>query len=93
MGQVVEASAGGGTGAAGASIPEIFQSPMELTGDVRFVGFRTPDSTQNTERAAVMFLPHGNSTGGTFVIGRENGPYHAVIIDPVTGRVHTEWME
>lgn len=75
------------------TIPEIFQAPLELTGDVRFKGFRTPDSTTNAERAAAMFLPHGNSTGGTFYIGSENGPSHQVIIDPVTGRVHTEWMD
>lgn len=91
--RVNDGSGSGQISGSGSAIPEIFQSPLELTGDVRFTGFRTPDSSTDAERAAIMFLPHGNSTGGTFFIGSENGPSHQVSIDPVTGRVHTVWTE
>ncbi|MBN1879899.1 prepilin-type N-terminal cleavage/methylation domain-containing protein [bacterium] len=93
MSSEIEQTSGSETGRMSSYLPEIFQQPFELAGDVRFLEFKRQDTNDRTGRAAVMFLPHGNSTGGSFIIGREDGPFHEVIIDAVTGRVHTRWID
>jgi len=74
-------------------IPGFFNEPFILDGDTLFVDFRVSQDNDSFPRGAVMFLPQGNSTGGEFILGPENGPYYSVAIDPVTGRVHMDLAE
>ncbi|HPQ41391.1 MAG TPA: type II secretion system protein [bacterium] len=85
-------SSGNGSGAS-PDIPEVFREPFVLEGDVRFRDIRFSGNTMEFTRGAVMFLPQGNSTGGVFILGPEEGPFYEVSIDPVTGRVHTNLLE
>ncbi|MBN1297607.1 hypothetical protein JXA80_12560 [bacterium] len=77
----------------GNTIPDVFAEPFVLEGDVRFIDFRFAQADVPFTYGAVMFLPQGNSTGGIFVLGPEDGPFYEVSIDPVTGRVHIETKE
>lgn len=92
-GEVQNAGGSGGSGKGSSGIPEVFREPFELEGDVRFMDFRFNRDDMVFTRGAVMFLPQGNSTGGTFILGPEDGPFYEVSIDPVTGRVHSSLME
>lgn len=88
---IEEASANGEGSVSG--VPEIFQKPLELAGEVKFLRFSGIGNMEDSARGVVMFLPQGNNTGGTFVIGREDGPYYEVDIDAITGRVHMSLAE
>lgn len=74
-------------------IPEFFQQPFELAGDTLFIDFRISSDNDRFPRGAVMFLPQGNSTGGEFILGPEEGPFYSVSVDAVTGRVHMDLVE
>jgi len=72
------------------SIPDVFRKPFVLDGDVRFLNFKYNDTNAQYDQGAVLFLPQGNSSGGIFVLGMEDGPFYEVSVDPVTGRVHID---
>ncbi|MGB3977185.1 MAG: GspH/FimT family pseudopilin [bacterium] len=74
------------------SISEIFDEPLTLSGDVLFLDFIKPSIAGTIDRGAVMFLPQGNSTGGSFILGHYDGPKYEVAVDLITGRVHTSRM-
>jgi len=84
---------GAAGGNQGSDIPAVFREPLKLEGDVMFLDFRFAHDAIRFNRGAVMFLPEGNSTGGIFVLGLENGPFYEVSVDPVTGRVHMDLAE
>lgn len=70
------------------SIPAFFSEPFELEGDVKFQDFKVSENGQSLNRAAVLFLPQGNSSGGVFTLGTDEGPFYEVSVDSITGRVH-----
>ncbi len=74
------------------SVSELFDEPLKLAGDIVFLDFVRSNAAGNFDRGAVMFLPQGNSTGGSFILGRHDGPKYEVSIDLITGRVHTARM-
>jgi type II secretion system protein H len=83
-----ERPGGGGDG----SISEIFDEPLTLEGDITFVNFVNSGTGGAHGRGAVMFLPQGNTTGGSFILGHPDGPYYEVAVDLITGRIHTGRM-
>ncbi|MCD4655518.1 prepilin-type N-terminal cleavage/methylation domain-containing protein [bacterium] len=72
------------------NIPEVFTKPFVLDGDVKFLDFKFSEVGGVFDQGAVMFLPQGNSTGGVFILGMDDGPSYEVSIDHVTGRVHID---
>lgn len=80
-----------GEGREGA-ISELFDEPLKLEGDIKFLNFVNSGTAGSFNRGAVMFLPQGNTTGGSFILGHPDGPYYEVTVDLITGRIHTGRM-
>ena len=75
------------------SIPDFFNEPFELDGEVKFQDFKFSSNGDFLDRGAILFLPQGNSSGGIFTLGPDDGPFYEVSVDNVTGRVHIDLKE
>jgi hypothetical protein len=73
---------------------ELIGKTLQLSEGIFFLDFLMEEGTSVPgEGAIVLFYPRGNTSGGAFVLGIEDGPKYIVTIDRVTGLIKFEGYE